>query len=428
MRQRRAAGRLLEAISSIGSEATAFYRITARFVSETIGRLEGSRQGSTAQKVTSQEDGIKSGGRSAHSDRHLAPLEDSCVNAIQHNSERPQSLQSPSAQRGLVHQAQVAVDVPGPRTSDEEGCPQGGTRSKLPPLSTNVVWADKRIRSRFRNRLVDVLQDWELNALLSTSTTHDLLNTAQAILEQLSEEGTVMAGKAARSLDNALQELGIDLHIDKQAISVSENPIENFVRVRQISQLVHFTRVENVLAIANEGILSNKQLKGMGRAVLDPHRHDGRSNYVCTSISFPNYQMLYRHTHGNTSDWCVISIKPRIMWTSECLFYPYNAASADLAFRPSSDFLGEFALRQMFADSVCSRGRHACLPENYTTSPQAEVLVPSAIPPEQITAIGFSNNVNADKFRGILESVSISSLCSRELFKPRCDYEQWRRP
>lgn len=430
MSQRRAVDRLFGALGGVIKEAAALYRITAHFVIETIARQEAVRRASEAQDATSQESESKKRQLKDADQREYPKNKSTCPDATEESGHGTQSIQGPAAGYETINNAPSIEDYP-PRKILSEGIHSHGiAKNKNLELSAGRAWSDNRVRASFRKQLVDVLQDWELNALVSTSTTHDLLNTAQMILSQLSEEGTGIAETAAHALIDALKELGIDsvyLDVEKQAVSASENPIEEFARFRQISRLVHFTRVENVLSIAKEGILSNKQLAARGRAVLDPHRHDGRSDHVCMSISFPNYQMLFRYSQGNASDWCVISIHPRVMWTRECLFYPYNAARGDLSARPSSEFLGISALRQMFADSVCSRERHPCLLENQTTSPQAEVMVPGAISPGDIISMEFSNKLNADKFRGVLDSISIASLCSEKVFGPRCDYEQWRK-
>jgi hypothetical protein len=430
MSQRRAVDRLFGALGGVIKEAAALYRITAHFVIETIARQEAVRRASEAQDATSQESESKKRQLKDADQREYPKNKSTCPDATEESGHGTQSIQGPAAGYETINNAPSIEDYP-PRKILSEGIHSHGiAKNKNLELSAGRAWSDNRVRASFRKQLVDVLQDWELNALVSTSTTHDLLNTAQMILSQLAEEGTGIAEKAAQSLIDALKDLGIDsvyLDIDSKAVSASENPIEEFALVRQISHLVHFTRVENVPSIAKEGILSNKQLTAMGRAVLDQNRYDGRSDHVCMSISFPNYQMLFRYSQGNASDWCVIAVQPSVMWTRECLFYPYNAATGDLAVRPSCEFLGVSALRQMFADSVCSRNRHACLPENHTTSPQAEILVPGAISPGEIISVEFSTAANADKFRGVLESVSIPSRCSERLFEPRCDWDLWRK-
>lgn len=430
MSQRRAADRLFGALSSAIKEATALYRITARFVAETTARQAATRKISNEQEATSQKSESEEKELGDADQRDCLQGKGADLVSTGEDVHRSESIQSPADQREIINKAPAIGDSPPKQSLPEEARSQGVTNDRTSEMSAGQAWSDNRVRGYFRKQLVDVLQDWELNALVSTSTTHDLLNTAQMILRQLSEEGTEIAEKAAQSLIDALKDLGIDsvcLDVDGKGASASDNPIKEFARVRQISRLVHFTRIENVLSIAKEGILSNKQLAAMGRAVLDPNRFDGRSDHICMSISFPNYQMLFRYSQGNASDWCVIAVQPSVMWTRECLFYPYNAATGDLAVRPSCEFLGLSALRQMFADSVCLRERHACLLDNHTTSPQAEILVPGAICPGEIISVEFSNAMNADRFRGVLESVSILSRCSERLFEPRCDWDQWRK-
>lgn len=210
------------------------------------------------------------------------------------------------------------------------------------------------------------------------------------------------------------------------SIAISGN-IQTFIESHGISHLVHFTQVDKLPFIISEGLLSNKKLRQLGRPVLDEYRYDGKPDHVCVSISFPNYQMFYRYTQGNTSDWCVLVIDVKVLWHNNCLFYPYNAATSDLAKRPVSEFQGLRALQEMYAKSIQGRERYSELPSAFPTSPQAEVLVPATVSPSEIVSAEFSNAVIKQSYQPLLSARGITSVVSREYFSPRLDWEQWKR-
>lgn len=209
--------------------------------------------------------------------------------------------------------------------------------------------------------------------------------------------------------------------------TASLGSIQVFANSRVITHLVHFTQVEKLPYIVSEGLLSNKKLRELGRPVLDEYRYDGKPDHVCVSVSFPNYQMFYRYTQGVTVDWCVLLIDVNVLWRQSCLFYPYNAAKSDLSKRPISEFQGLAAFQGMFSRIILGKERHSELPASCPTSPQAEVLVSTAIRPSDIVRIEFSSVATKRKYQPLLDSKGITSVVSRELFSPRLDWEQWKR-
>ena len=78
-----------------------------------------------------------------------------------------------------------------------------------------------------------------------------------------------------------------------------EAQIQQICDERNIETLVHFTRVENLSSILQNGLLSRKALeileetRGQQFLFNDRKRKDGHKDAICLSISFPNYQMFY---------------------------------------------------------------------------------------------------------------------------------------
>ena len=419
MNRRGTANRFFGAINGFVTEAAAFYRLTARFIVDTAARHQATRRELENDEESLDEGLEKEATHERLQDQSQGNQDTEYESEAEYESKAVREVDQ-SISRGILSEPSGFILGP-------EGDSSLSPVDALPTISSpDQAWSSAQTRSQFRGRLVEVLQEWELQALLSASTIPDLCNTANSILAQLSSEDNELADRASSLLIEALQWIGLEVQNVEAPSSPEESDIEKYVRVRQISHLIHFTRLENLPLIMNEGLLSNQQLVQMGRTVLDPLRLDGRPGHVCTSISFPNYQMFFLLRQGNPSGWCVILIRPSVMWENECLFYPYNAARADLAARPLSDFRGIAALNEMFAETVCNRQRHSCLSMNQTTSPQAEVMVPSRIAPEDFLSVEFSSRDQASECQEILGQASVRSYWSDRFFRPRCDFEQWR--
>lgn len=72
-----------------------------------------------------------------------------------------------------------------------------------------------------------------------------------------------------------------------------ENSIRSLIAERNIPCLVHFTQIENISSILQNGILP-RTLLAPGYHFNDEMRLDGFSESISLSISFPNWQMFYR--------------------------------------------------------------------------------------------------------------------------------------
>lgn len=158
------------------------------------------------------------------------------------------------------------------------------------------------------------------------------------------------------------------------------------LRYRNISKLVHFTKVDNLENIFENGILSRNILdsNNIEYSYSDPNRLDGKLDYISNSISFPNYKMFYPKRQEDLSvKWAILSIDSSILIDKfDTEFYRMNAASSDLSkcrFEPTSND----ALEDMFYPEDRVPGLQA----NYTTNPQAEVLIKDVIEPCYIKCI-----------------------------------------
>ena len=85
------------------------------------------------------------------------------------------------------------------------------------------------------------------------------------------------------------------------------------------------------------------------------------------------------------------------------------------------------ALKGMFADFYDIKHQNLHIPQNYSTHPQAEVLVFDRIPTEYINAIHFWDATILEQWRSNYNGpYSEKLIIDRRFFEPRSDYEVWR--
>ena len=105
-----------------------------------------------------------------------------------------------------------------------------------------------------------------------------------------------------------------------------------FIRNRNISSLYHFTKLNNLKSILDNGLLSVKYLKESNTKYMnnDNLRLDKVLNGISLSISYPNYRMFYKYRSLPENCgviWCVIELNPQLLIDKDCIFYTSNAAS-----------------------------------------------------------------------------------------------------
>ena len=197
----------------------------------------------------------------------------------------------------------------------------------------------------------------------------------------------------------------------------------SILKNRNITRLVHFTPADNLESILENGVLSRLYMdeNGFDYWYTDENRLDGKLNYISNSITFPNYKMFWsKRNEDKDTDWIVLSIDSDILVDKfDTEFYRKNAAANDplkYKYEPTSNDALEF----MFMDY---ENRDPYIPENYTTDPQAEVLVKDIIHPSYIKCID-TNGFN-DAAHSLARNSKVDyNPCSR-LFTYRMDYRRW---
>ena len=203
-------------------------------------------------------------------------------------------------------------------------------------------------------------------------------------------------------------------------LCVSYKPIEELkdifecVKKRKIKYLLHFTRCENLKSIFTYGLLSRNYLENNSLEVIvtDDDRFEKMTDYICLSISFPNYKMFWRkRLDYPKAEWAVLLINAEILAKCSCKFFKINAASRGAE---------EVLLSELFEDDGTRVARQ--LYDNEPTNSQSEVLVKDWIKPEHIIKVFFKDQETFDKYAS---DIPLNKGCLNtkiSLFEPRHDW------
>lgn len=177
----------------------------------------------------------------------------------------------------------------------------------------------------------------------------------------------------------------------QRAIECRDEIAEELTK-RRIKWLVHFTLAFNAPGILRHGLvprgfLERKPLRDIISSVFpDDNRLDKMLFANCISVSFPNYQLFYAKRSQINKKWAVVLIEPDMVTKCPCLYFYHNAASGISGGRSIDSFQHMFYDQKINEPSAGLRS-YLKLPDYYTTSPQAEILINSAIPAKFIRAV-----------------------------------------
>lgn len=184
------------------------------------------------------------------------------------------------------------------------------------------------------------------------------------------------------------------------------NEYESYISERKITRLCHFTKSKNLPKILDRDgkILANNFIKE-DLEKNDLNRIDGKEDYICCSIEYPNVYDLYELEKRNRLDlfkeFSILLISPSVI-NDQTLFCPCNAAteSGKLIRSGLSSFkslyksrsVGKMELNRTKNMSICS-----------PTDNQAEVLIRHSISKTNIKGIVFRDQAQAKKELNRLE-------------------------
>lgn len=214
--------------------------------------------------------------------------------------------------------------------------------------------------------------------------------------------------------------------------TLKENEIkelQNILKERNINCLVHFTKLSNLDSILKHGLMPRNELenKGIPFNYNDKMRLD-KTNAICTSIEFPNYKMFYKYRNADSNNkWAVIKINASVLYELDCAYCFSNATSNLMSSIPLNKRKTLDSFKTLFYDTCGISRLTLNIPDNYTTNPQAEVLVMECIPTYYFKGIGFEDELLRLSYS--IADINISNIPFshvEEFFQPRCDYTYWK--
>ena len=194
-------------------------------------------------------------------------------------------------------------------------------------------------------------------------------------------------------------------------------------KTRNIDKMIHFTRLENVPWIIRYGLIPREYLElNLLKMVIAPYfsdskRLDQKSEFNCTSLTFPNYKMFYQKRRSSNHSWAVIVIDSKVLEKYFFSFTKDNLAGAN-----ANVFYDCDGAEQLFERPQLRR--QLSLNEAQPTNPQSEALCDSIIHPDFILDV----QVDSQKSFNWLSKHAIKSEGSLEYFSPRSDFEYWKAP
>lgn len=154
---------------------------------------------------------------------------------------------------------------------------------------------------------------------------------------------------------------------------------------RGVTRLCHFTKMKSLTHILNspDGILSTARIKHDCLTQVDAKRADGKLDYVCCSIEYPNSWYLDSAKNRNEDaifrEWIILYIDISILKNSSVMICECNAATQNGAFIKTAN---EMNVTELFADKVRSfpYARKKEMLDCCPTNSQAEILIKNEIP------------------------------------------------
>lgn len=186
----------------------------------------------------------------------------------------------------------------------------------------------------------------------------------------------------------------------EDAVKISQE-----VTARGITRLCHFTQSRKLAHIVcnSRGIMATAEMREFAPDLLDvtdTERLDGYPDHISCSIEFPNiwYLELIKDRDPLFNEWVVLFLKPSLLWKNGTLFCCRNA-SAQRGHLVKGGYSG---FQNMFQPEIIgARNLKFCrTPEMLsccTTDDQAEVLVSSNVPREDIIGVGVCSDDQAER-------------------------------
>lgn len=184
--------------------------------------------------------------------------------------------------------------------------------------------------------------------------------------------------------------------------------IETVLAEHNIRRLCHMTQLDKLFSIlyGGTGIWATDFYEGTGLYKNDSERRDGCTDYISTSIEYPNvwYYNAKKDVNPKVNTWAVIFIDANICREESTLFCPINSASS------KGRYIGNQAenLSKSFDSVVGYRHRSPLMLDCCPTDDQAEVLIYRYIPVSAICGVAFESAAITRLMKELFEKYGVS--------------------
>lgn len=206
--------------------------------------------------------------------------------------------------------------------------------------------------------------------------------------------------------------------------------IINICRERKINSLLHFTNIKNLTSILMNGIIPVmfQDEYEIRSEINDINRIDEHLECTSFSIEFPNYRFFYNLRYKNKDRrFVIIKVNPEVIWNKYRNFCIHNAADSRILTKNKYSLSKSSEFSKMFSNIGNINREILNIPINYTTDPQAEVLVEGYIETEYIEEIIFENYNDYNTFikNNDIKS-NIKFKVNSRYFAARSDFNHWK--
>lgn len=242
-----------------------------------------------------------------------------------------------------------------------------------------------------------------------------------------------------RRLDEKIRELKerrIDEEREREEQSKAERiRLEEIIRKRKIQKLVHFSQLDNLKSILDDGIIPREELQigPKNFCYNDKDRRDEMRNCSCVTIEFPNTKLLKSKIYEYPDKkWVILFLDPKLLFEQRNYYAEHNAATASVkpclkekyytnAFEKLFDETVEIQKSGEPVEFFIRDGLKDYLP----TSEQAEILVEGKIDSRFIQCVVFQNEECKRRFEGLLKEKGIDARVNWEWFIRDRNYFTW---
>ena len=212
----------------------------------------------------------------------------------------------------------------------------------------------------------------------------------------------------------------------KEAEKNDKSAIVNFIKHREIRNILHFTHIDNLTSILDFGLQSriNLNLSNIKPMFSDSSRSEGIPQGIFCSIAYPNIWMLEQKIHSEGDVFAVLEIGENSLLDREFAAFPGNSATSFIrtdATQNPYEYVGVSGLKNMFLNDELRKKEH--IPRHVPTDLQSEIIFFDSLEKERIRRVHFSKLI-PNNLQYIFEILSndykhlkIDFNCNHEYFQ-----------